>query len=43
MVECSELSINELVFAGREPRSASSFIFLTALSSFLAFLNLTAR
>ena len=34
IVEALELSMNELVFAGREPRSSSSFIFLSA---FLAF------
>ena len=39
IVEALELSMNELVFAGREPRSSLSFIFLSAFMAFLACLT----
>ena len=43
IAEALELSMNELVFAGREPRSSSSFIFLSAFLAFLAFLTPLCR
>ena len=39
IAEALELSMNELVFDGRAPRSSSSFIFLSAFLTFLALLT----
>ena len=38
IVEALEISVNELIFAGREPRLPSSSSFLTAFLTFLALL-----
>ena len=38
IVEALEISVNELIFAGREPRLPSSSSFLTTFLTFLALL-----
>ena len=42
ITESLKLSVNELVFAGRQPRSSPSLIFLSAFVAFVAFLSVSA-
>ena len=42
ITESLKLSVNEIVFAGRQPRSSPSLIFLSTFVAFVAFLSVSA-